>query len=166
MGATYESERVSKLPLPTGQLAVVSQRETTGRPITTVMRIPTFLKMSGLRSVLLLAVAVALVLATGGCASDPNNLGVTNPRHPGPAAGRAAGASVGVAGGNVAGGVVGFGEGVVVGAREPFNSSTRVIRRWRTETTSDGRTIQVPEDIVVDQYGRPVNSSGPSAPKK
>jgi hypothetical protein len=92
-----------------------------------------------------------------GCASDPNRIGITNQRHPGPAAGRAVGTGVGLAAGNVAGGVVAFGEGVGSGAAAPFNSSTRVVRRWRTETTADGRTIQVPEDIVVDQYGRPLN---------
>ncbi len=70
--------------------------------------------------------------------------------------GQALGTGVGVVGGNVAGAVVGFGEGVVGGAKVPFDNTTRVVRRWRTETTTDGRTIQVPEDILVDAYGRPV----------
>lgn len=100
---------------------------------------------------------VGLCAVLSGCASDPNRIGITNQRHPGPAVGRAVGTGVGVAAGNVGGGVVAFGEGVAVGAAAPFNSSTRVVRRWRTETTADGRTIQVPEDIVVDQYGRPLN---------
>jgi hypothetical protein len=30
------------------------------------------------------------------------------------------------------------------------------VRTWRTETTSDGRTIQVPHDTSVDAYGRPI----------
>ena len=100
----------------------------------------------------------ALLLGVGGCASDPNTIGVTNPRQPGPAAGRAVGAGVGAVSGNVAGAVVGVGEGVAQGASAPFNNTTRVVRRWRTETTADGRVIQVPEDIVVDQYGRPIGS--------
>ena len=113
---------------------------------------------------------IGLCVVISGCASDPNRIGVTNQSHPGPAAGRAAGVGVGVAAGNVAGAVVGFGEGAALGAAAPFNSSTTVVRRWRTETTADGRTIQVPEDIVVDQYGRPLHppkaapSNAPAAP--
>jgi hypothetical protein len=61
-----------------------------------------------------------------------------------------------VVGANVAGAVVGAGEGVVTGAKAPFDNTTRVVRRWRTVTTSDGRTIQVPEEIIVDKDGRPV----------
>ena len=83
-------------------------------------------------------------------------MGVTNPQQPGPAAGRAVGAGVGAVGGNVAGAVVGVGEGMAASAAAPFDTTTRVVRRWRTETTSDGRTIQVPEEIIVDQHGRPV----------
>ena len=95
-------------------------------------------------------------LLIAGCASDPNRVGITNPRQPGPAVGQALGTGVGAVGGNVAGAVVGFGEGVAVGAKVPFDNTTRVVRRWRTETTADGRTIQVPEDILVDASGRPV----------
>ena len=114
---------------------------------------------------------VGLCVVLSGCASDPNRIGVTNQSHPGPAAGRAVGVGVGVAAGNVAGAVVGFGEGVALGAAAPFDSSTTVVRRWRTETTPDGRTVQVPEDIVVDQYGRPLHapkaasSNAPAATK-
>ena len=92
-----------------------------------------------------------------GCAS-PDKVAVTNPRQPGPAAGQAVGVGLGTVGGNVAGAVVGVGEGVAAGASAPFNTTTRVIRRWRTETTADGRTIQVPEEILVDEYGRPISS--------
>ena len=95
-------------------------------------------------------------LLLGGCASDPNRVGITNPRQPGPAVGQALGSGVGAVGGNVVGGVVGFGEGVAVGAKAPFDNTTRVVRRWRTETTADGRIIQVPEDIRVDTNGRPI----------
>ncbi len=88
-----------------------------------------------------------------GC-SDPNRLGVTSTTQPGPVAGRAIGGAVGVVGGNVAGGVVGVGEGVVAGAKKPFDNKTTVVRRWKTVVTADGRTIQVPEDIVVNENGK------------
>ena len=97
-------------------------------------------------------------LLLAGCASDPNRVGITNQNHPGPALGQAVGTGVGAVGGNVVGGVVGFGEGVAAGSKAPFNNTTRIVRRWRTETTADGRTIQVPEDILVDAQGRPVVS--------
>jgi hypothetical protein len=100
--------------------------------------------------------AAALGLFVTGCAS-PDNVAVTNPRQPGPAGGQAVGVGVGAVAGNVAGAVVGVGEGAAAGASAPFNTTTRVIRRWRTETTSDGRTIQVPEEILVDEYGRPIS---------
>ena len=109
------------------------------------------------------SIGSTLCLVMGGCASDPNRVGVTNQRHIGPAAGRAIGTGIGVIGGNVAGAAVGLGEGVAQGTAAPFNNTTRVVRRWHTETTADGRTIQIPEDIVVDQYGRPVNA--PSVPR-
>ena len=110
--------------------------------------------------------AVLLPLLIGlthaGCATDPNRVGITNQTQPGPAIGQAIGTGVGAVGGNVVGGVVGFGEGVAVGAKAPFDNTTRIVRRWRTEVTADGRTIQVPEDILVDAQGRPVLSQ----PKK
>ena len=107
--------------------------------------------------------AVALHLA--GCARDPNRISGTNPYHPGPASGRAVGATAGVAAGNVAGAVVGTSEGFAAGASAPFHKTTRVVRTWRTETTADGRTIQVPVDTVVDENGRPVNAPKATAPQ-
>lgn len=100
---------------------------------------------------------VPVVLGGFGCASDPNRPGITNPRQPGPAIGRGIGAVAGSVGGNVVGGVVGIGEGAVAAGSRPFDSTRRVVRTWRTETTSDGRTILVPVDIEVDAYGRPLN---------
>jgi len=101
--------------------------------------------------------AVLLVGVTlTGCATDPNRVGITNQNQPGPAVGQAIGTGVGAVGGNVVGGVVGFGEGVAVGAKAPFDNTARTVRRWRTEVTPDGRTIQVPEDILVDAQGRPI----------
>ena len=106
----------------------------------------------------LVSTAAATLLA--GCATEHNynRVGLTNPNHPGPALGEAIGAGVGTVGGNAVGAAVGFGEGVVAGAKAPFDPTTRVVRRWRTETTADGRVIQVPEDIVVDAQGRPVGT--------
>ncbi len=93
-----------------------------------------------------------------GCASDPNRPGLTDPRQPGPAVGQAAGATVGAVGGNAVGAVVGVAEGTTAAARVPFNKTRRVVRQWRQETTSDGRVIQVPVDIEVDAYGRPLKA--------
>jgi hypothetical protein len=112
----------------------------------------------------LAAVSGLLGLGLAGCARDPNRIGVTNQRQPGPAAGRAVGTGVGAVGGNVAGAVVGFGEGVGQGFSDSFDNTTRIVRRWRTETTPDGRTIQVPEDIVVDAHGRPIKAVKPNPP--
>lgn len=97
-------------------------------------------------------------LALAGCASDPNRPGITNPRQPGPAIGRGIGSAVGAVGGNVAGAVVGVGEGVAAAGKVPFDNTRRVVRTWRQETTADGRTIQVPVDVEVDQYGRPIGA--------
>jgi hypothetical protein len=107
----------------------------------------------------------AVILHLAGCARDPNRINGTNPYHPGPASGRAAGATTGVAAGNVAGAVVGTGEGFAAGASAPFRKTTRVVRTWRTETTADGRTIQVPVDTVVDENGRPVDAPKPAPPQ-
>lgn len=97
------------------------------------------------------------LLATG-CATPSYT---TSPYHPGPAAGQAVGTGVGLAVGETAGFVVGTGEGIVEGAAAPFDTTTHIVRRWHTETTADGRTIQVPEDILVDSKGRPVTMAPP-----
>jgi len=36
------------------------------------------------------------------------------------------------------------------------------VRHWRAEITSDGRTVQVPYDVLTDQYGRPVDMPAPT----
>lgn len=85
-----------------------------------------------------------------------------SPYHPGPVAGTVVGQGVGM----VAGNAVGFAGGVVVGTvdgtKKVLDPSYRMVRYWKTETTADGRTIQVPYDILVDQYGRPANMPAPS----
>jgi hypothetical protein len=92
-----------------------------------------------------------------GCASSH-----TSPYHPGPVAGQAVGTGVGVVAGNVAGFGVGVVEGTAHGVAAPFDPSYHMVRHWRTETTADGRTIQVPYDILVDKYGRPVSMPAPT----
>jgi hypothetical protein len=101
---------------------------------------------------------IASACFLSGCST---NSSLTSPYHPGPVAGKTVGVGVGVVAGNVAGAAVGAGEGLVKGVAAPFDPTTRVVRRWKTETTADGRTIQVPEDILVDANGRPVNMPAP-----
>ena len=94
-----------------------------------------------------------LCLLAAGCTTPSYT---TSPYHPGPVAGQAVGTGVGLAVGETAGFAVGAGEGLVDGVAAPFDTTTHIVRRWHTETTADGRTIQVPEDILVDSQGRPV----------
>ncbi len=96
-----------------------------------------------------------------GCAPT-DQYATTNPHQPGPVAGQNAGAAVGVVAGNVAGAGVGVVQGVGAGAASTFNPNYRMVRHWRTETTSDGRTIQVPYDVMVDENGKPVSMPAPS----
>lgn len=98
-----------------------------------------------------------VVLALGlvsGCATRPAEARGTNPSHPGPAVGHAVGTAVGAVTGTVVGAVAGGAEGASDAIKAPFNNERRVVRRWRTETTSDGRTIQVPYEVEVDAQGR------------
>jgi hypothetical protein len=99
-----------------------------------------------------------------GCADTEG--GHTSPYQPGPVVGKTVGQGVGVVAGNVAGAGVGLVEGTVQGMAAPFNPSYHMVRYWRTETTTDGRTIQVPYDILVDQYGRPVHMPAPTGNPK
>jgi hypothetical protein len=70
----------------------------------------------------------------------------------------------------VAGNVVGAGSGVVSGTAAGYSKamdpSYHMVRYWRTETTPDGRTIQVPYDVMVDQYGRPMTMPAPTGNSK
>jgi len=112
--------------------------------------------------VCLAAAAGTMLLA--GCSST--DYGHTSPYQPGPVAGKTVGTDVGVVAGNVAGFGVGVVEGVGKGVAMPFNSDYHMVRQWRTETTSDGRTIQVPYDVLVDKYGRPVKMPAPTGNPK
>jgi hypothetical protein len=109
----------------------------------------------------LCGLTVTLALATG-CATQPAETRLTNPSQPGPAVGYAVGSAVGAVTGNVAGAVVGGAEGAAAAAKKPFTNERRIVRTWKTETTSDGRTIQVPVDTEVDEQGRPI---GPAVSK-
>jgi hypothetical protein len=100
---------------------------------------------------------LALVSATG-CQNNK----VGSPYQPGPVAGSAVGTGVGVVAGNVAGFGAGVVQGTASGVASTFNPSYHMVRYWKTETTADGRTIQVPYDILVDQYGRPANLPAPT----
>jgi hypothetical protein len=75
---------------------------------------------------------------------------------PGPAIGTGVGSVAGAVVGNVAGAVVGAAEGATNAAKVPFNGERRIVRKWRTETTSDGRTIQVAYEVEVDAAGKPI----------
>ena len=103
----------------------------------------------------LFAILAPVVLLTG-CNSAGRDARITNPNSPGPAIGNAVGTAVGTVGSNVVGGVVGGVEGAAAATKKTFTNERRVVRTWRTETTSDGRTIQVPVEIEVDENGKPI----------
>ena len=120
--------------------------------------------MKSRRVFLIVLGSLSCGLLFSGCART--DYGVGSPYQPGPVAGKTVGSAVGVAAGNVAGFGVGAVSGAAHGAAATFNPSYHMVRYWRTETTSDGRTIQVPYDILVDQYGRPVHMPAPTGNPK
>jgi hypothetical protein len=101
---------------------------------------------------------MAVALLANGCAAKRDGRAV-NTQQPGPALGTAAGAAAGAVAGNAAGAVVGAGEGFAAASSSAFNGERRVVRTWRSETTSDGRVIQVPVEIEVDEHGRPIEKA-------
>lgn len=105
----------------------------------------------------ILALTGSALLLTG-CATN-SDARVTNPKAPGPAVGNAVGTAVGAVGSNVAGVVVGGVEGAAAATKSTFTNERRIVRVWKTETTSDGRKIQVPVEIEVDENGRPIEPS-------
>ena len=108
-------------------------------------------------SILILAMAAASLCA--GCKTDYGN---GSPYEPGPVAGKVTGNAIGTAAGNVEGFGVGVVQGTSAGIHQTMNPSYHMVRVWSTETTPDGRTIQVPQDILVDQYGRPAKMPAPT----
>jgi phage shock protein PspC (stress-responsive transcriptional regulator) len=103
--------------------------------------------------------SLSLLLATTGCRTD---YGAGSPYQPGPVIGKTVGNGVGLVAGNAAGLGVGAVEGTVHGVADAFDPSYHLVRIWKTQTTADGRTVQVPEDILVDKYGRPVTAPPPT----
>ena len=53
-------------------------------------------------------------------------------------------------------------QGTTHGFANSFDPQYHMVRYWKTETTADGRTIQVPYDVLVDQYGRPAHMPAPT----
>ena len=102
-----------------------------------------------------IAFAAALPVFLAGCATNTESR-VTTPSAPGPAVGNAVGTAVGAVGSNAVGVAVGAAEGASSATKATFTNEHRVIRVWKTEKTSDGRTIQVPVEIEVDENGRPI----------
>lgn len=79
---------------------------------------------------------------------------MTNPEHPGPAIGHAVGRGAGVVAGNVAAGAVATVEGVATGTAEAFTTpDQRIVRRWETVETADGRKIAQYREYLVDAQG-------------
>ena len=105
-------------------------------------------------------ISLSFGLLFTGCTNT--DYGNTSPYHPGPVVGKTVGNAAGVVAGNAVGLGVGTVEGVAHGVAAPFDPSYHMVRKWRTEITSDGRTIQVPYDILVDKDGRPVNMPAPT----
>lgn len=112
------------------------------------------------RRLIFIGIASMAAWLFAGCTST--DYGGTSPYHPGPVVGKTVGNAAGTVAGNAVGLGVGTMEGVAHGVAAPFNPNYKMVRTWRTETTPDGRTIQVPYDILVDQYGRPVNMPAPT----
>lgn len=114
-----------------------------------------------MKAAAMLVSCIGLVSLTG-CKTSDTAVRVTNQNAPGPKVGNAIGAGVGAVAGNVAGAGVGAVEGTVATTRNVFQpQTTRVVRHWETETTADGRTIQVPKDYLVDEQGRVIKEIPP-----
>jgi len=117
--------------------------------------------LASMKSHLLATLLVGSSALLTGCYTTDGRM--TNTSQPGPAIGVAVGAAAGAVVGNVTGAVVGVGEGAVGAAKVPFNTDRRIIRQWRTETTSDGRSIQVAYEVEVDAQGRPIGQAKPAS---
>lgn len=103
---------------------------------------------------ILLSTTLLSVALLSGCVGRPVEQRGTAPSQPGPAVGYAVGSAVGTVAGQVTGAVAAGAEATSDAMKAPFGNERRVVRRWRTETTADGRTIQVPYEVEVDEHGR------------
>jgi glucose dehydrogenase len=108
-------------------------------------------------------IGLLVLAAVSGCKTD---YGRGSPTQPGPVAGKTVGAGAGVVAGNVVGAGSGVVSGTAAGYSKAMDPSYHMVRYWRTETTPDGRTIQVPYDVMVDQYGRPMTMPAPTGNSK
>lgn len=108
--------------------------------------------MSKSASLLPLIAATALL---SGCVTDPDSQTMSRTQ-PGPAVGNALGTATGAVASNVVAVPVGLVEGAAAATKSTFTNERRVIRTWREEKTSDGRTIKIPVEIEVDAQGRPI----------
>jgi hypothetical protein len=106
------------------------------------------------RPLALLTIITAAAWLTG-CVSSPDTQ-TMNRQQPGPAVGQAIGAGVGAVASNAVAVPVGIVEGAAAATQSTFTNERRVIRTWREEKTSDGRTIRVPVEIEVDANGKPI----------
>lgn len=105
--------------------------------------------------------APALIIAVAflsGC-ETPRDARVTSSQ-PGAEIGNAVGTVAGAVSANVVGVGVGAVEGTKAAVKSAFTNERRVVRTWREEKTSDGRTIRVPVEIEVDENGRPIAQPG------
>jgi hypothetical protein len=116
--------------------------------------------MKSLRLILAGVASLSSAFLFTGCANT--EYGHTSPYHPGPVVGQGIGNAAGLVAGNAAGIGVGAVEGAAAGLVAPFDPSYHMVRHWATETTPDGRVIQVPVDILVDKYGRVVDMPAPT----
>lgn len=109
-----------------------------------------------------LTLALLAGAALMGCKTSDTAVRTTNQESPGPKVGTAVGTGVGAVAGNVAGGGVAVVEGTAAATRNVFEPQpTRVVRHWKTETTVDGREIQVPVDYLVDEQGHVIKEIPP-----
>jgi len=109
-----------------------------------------------IQSHVLAATLAGVALFGSGCNTTTTESSVHNQRQPGAAVGNAVGTVVGTVGSNVAAVATGAAEGASNAIKSTYTNERRIVRTWRTEITSDGRTIQVPVEIEVDEHGRPI----------
>ncbi len=103
---------------------------------------------------LLTALGVVSLCLVGCSSTKPRP--ITNPNSVGPRVGSAVGGAVGAVAGNVVAAPVAAVEAGAGTFHKPFDNDIRTVRKWETRTTSDGRVIQVPVDIPVNEKGEPI----------
>ncbi|MDX2111667.1 MAG: hypothetical protein SFY80_15655 [Verrucomicrobiota bacterium] len=114
-----------------------------------------------MKSTRLLSILPIAIVLTGCASSRDVGVNLTPAQQYGAGVGTVVGAATGaaVAANPWAGAAIGGGAGMVVGSvigtiADNAGGELRIVRTWSTEVTTDGRTIQVPKEFVVDEYGR------------